>query len=174
MSLYRLIIQRATNSTSPLPSLHAMSRMTRFALHASNLLTRTNRSSAQALASRPLLPSCRRTRSSGTAARMTRSYAHVTASLLTGSRRSNTRTQRMNRDSVTIRDGNGYPKPETRWVFTPLGYEFGSIFILMGLLMGINVYPTGSWVRVCSYSTQTREPMGFLNPTKPSAYCHFI
>jgi hypothetical protein len=36
----------------------------------------------------------------------------------------------------------------------------------MGLLMGINVYPTGSWVRVCSYSTQTREPVGFLNPTK--------
>jgi len=72
------------------------------------------------------------------------------------------------------RDGNGYPKPETRWVFTPLGYGFGSIFIPMGLLMGINVYPTGSWVRVCSYSTQTREPVGFLNPTKPSAYCHFI
>jgi hypothetical protein len=72
------------------------------------------------------------------------------------------------------RDGNGYPKPETRWVFTPLGYGFGSIFIPMGLLMGINIYPTGLWVRVCSYSTQTREPMGFLNPTKPSAYCHFI
>jgi hypothetical protein len=73
-----------------------------------------------------------------------------------------------------IRDGNGYPKPETRWVFTPLGYGFGSIFIPMGLLMGINVYPTGSWVRVCSYSTQTREPMGFLNPTKPSTYCNLI
>jgi hypothetical protein len=72
------------------------------------------------------------------------------------------------------RDGNGYPKPETRWVFTPLGYGFGPIFIPMGLLMGINLYPTGLWVRVCSYSTQTREPVGFLNPTKPSAYCHFI
>jgi hypothetical protein len=33
------------------------------------------------------------------------------------------------------RTGNGYPKPETRWVFTPLGYGFRSIFILMGLLM---------------------------------------
>jgi hypothetical protein len=43
----------------------------------------------------------------------------------------------------TTRDDNGYPKPETRWVFTPLGYRFGSIFIPMGLLMGINVYPTG-------------------------------
>jgi hypothetical protein len=72
------------------------------------------------------------------------------------------------------RDGNGYPKPETQWVFTPLGYGFGSIFIPMGLLMGINLYPTGLWVRVCSYSTQTREPVGFLNPTKPSAYYHFI
>jgi hypothetical protein len=75
---------------------------------------------------------------------------------------------------VVSRDGNGYPKPETRWVFTPLGYGFGSIFIPMGLLMGINLYPTGLWVRVCSYSTQTREPVGFLNPTKPSAYYHFI
>jgi hypothetical protein len=72
------------------------------------------------------------------------------------------------------RDGNGYPKSETRWVFTPLGYGFGSIFIPMDLLMGINLYPSGLWVRVCSYSTQTREPVGFLNPTKPSAYCHFI
>jgi hypothetical protein len=76
--------------------------------------------------------------------------------------------------SDPARDGNGYPKPEIRWVFTPLGYGFGSIFIPMGLLMGINVYPAGSWVRVCSYSTQTREPVGFLNPTKPNAYYHFI
>jgi hypothetical protein len=74
----------------------------------------------------------------------------------------------------STRDGNGYPKPETRWVFTLLGYGFGSIFIPMGLLMGINLYPAGLWVRVCSYSTQTHEPVGFLNPTKPSAYCHFI
>jgi hypothetical protein len=76
--------------------------------------------------------------------------------------------------SVDPRDGNGYPKPETRWVFTLLGYGFGSILIPMGLLMGINLYPAGLWVQVCSYSTQTRESVGFLNPTKPSAYCHFI
>jgi hypothetical protein len=62
---------------------------------------------------------------------------------------------------VATRDGNGYPKPQIRWVFTPLGYEFGLIFIPMGLLMGIYLYPMGLWVRVCSYSTQTREPMGF-------------
>jgi hypothetical protein len=78
------------------------------------------------------------------------------------------------KNKCTARDGNGYPKLETRWVFTLLGYGFGLIFIPMGLLMDINVYPTGSWVRVCSYSIQTREPVGFLNPTKPSAYCHFI
>jgi hypothetical protein len=65
------------------------------------------------------------------------------------------------RDMIRRRDGNGYPKPETRWVFTLLGYGFGSIFIPMGLLMGINLYPAGLWVRVCSYSTQTREPVGF-------------
>jgi hypothetical protein len=43
------------------------------------------------------------------------------------------------------RDGNGYPKPETRWFFTPLGYGFGSIFIPMGLLMGINLHPASLW-----------------------------
>jgi hypothetical protein len=75
---------------------------------------------------------------------------------------------------LSIRDVNGYSKPETRWVFTPFGYGFGSNFIPMSLLMGINLYPASLWVRVCSYNTQTREPMGFLNPIKPSAYCHFI
>jgi hypothetical protein len=25
----------------------------------------------------------------------------------------------------TGRDGNGYPRPDTRWVFTPLGYVCG-------------------------------------------------
>jgi hypothetical protein len=49
--------------------------------------------------------------------------------------------------SRATRDGNGYPKPKTRWVFTPLGYRFGSIFIPMGLLMDINLYLTGLWVR---------------------------
>jgi hypothetical protein len=29
----------------------------------------------------------------------------------------------------TVRDGNGYPKPKTRWVFTPLGHGCGSSFI---------------------------------------------
>jgi hypothetical protein len=95
--------------------------------------------------------------------------------LTPGGHMSSTETRRWaGAESYMTRDGNGYPKPETRWVFTPLGYGFGSIFKPMGLLMGINLYPTGLWVRVCSYSTQTREPVGFLNPTKPSVYCHFI
>jgi hypothetical protein len=42
------------------------------------------------------------------------------------------------------RDGNGYPLPETRWVFALLGYEFGSISLPMGLLMGSNGNPTGT------------------------------
>jgi hypothetical protein len=46
-------------------------------------------------------------------------------------------------ESVAARDGNGYPKLETRWVFTALGYGFRLIFIPMGLLTGINLYPTG-------------------------------
>jgi hypothetical protein len=58
--------------------------------------------------------------------------------------------------------------------FTPLRYKFKSIFIFMGLLIVINLYPTYLWIRVCFYGNQNREPMGFLNPTKPSAYCHFI
>jgi hypothetical protein len=91
---------------------------------------------------------------------------------------------------LTTRDGNGYPKPETRWVFTPLGYGFGSIFIPMGrdgngypkpeyptsftryeggygmislpagMLTGKNLYPLGRRVRVRVGTTHTRLPMG--------------
>jgi hypothetical protein len=68
----------------------------------------------------------------------------------------------------------GIPNSKLDGVFTLLGYGFKSIFISMDLLININLYPTGLWVRVCSYSTQIREPVSFLNPTKPSAYCHFI
>jgi hypothetical protein len=59
------------------------------------------------------------------------------------------------------RDGNGYPLPETRWVFALLGYGFGSISLPMGLLMGSNRNPTGTWAWVCSSTTHTRKPMGF-------------
>jgi hypothetical protein len=59
------------------------------------------------------------------------------------------------------RDGNGYPLPETRWVFALLGYGFGSISLPMGLLMGSIRNPTGTWAWVCSSTTHTRKPMGF-------------
>jgi hypothetical protein len=59
------------------------------------------------------------------------------------------------------RDGNGYPLPETRWVFALLGYGFESISLPMGLLMGSNENPTGTWAWVCSSTTHTRKPMGF-------------
>jgi hypothetical protein len=43
---------------------------------------------------------------------------------------------------------------EIRWVFTSLGYGFGSIFIIMGLLVGINhtrrVYGYGFIVPIVS------------------------
>jgi hypothetical protein len=45
----------------------------------------------------------------------------------------------------SARDGNGYPLPETRWVFALLGYGFGSISLPMGLLMGSNGNPMGMW-----------------------------
>ena len=68
--------------------------------------------------------------------------------------------------------------PETRWVFAPLGYGFGSTFRSVGLLMGTKSYPLGLWARICSYNTRTREPMGFLNPIQHRAivilFCEII
>jgi hypothetical protein len=46
---------------------------------------------------------------------------------------------------IAIRDDNGYPLSETRWIFALLAYEFGSISLPMGLLMGSNGNPTGTW-----------------------------
>jgi hypothetical protein len=63
--------------------------------------------------------------------------------------------------SLKIRDGNGYPLPETWWVCALLGYGFESISLPMGLLMGSNGNPTGTWACVCSSTTHTRKPMGF-------------
>jgi hypothetical protein len=37
--------------------------------------------------------------------------------------------------SRSLKDGNGCLKPETRWVFAPLGNEHGSIFIIISLLI---------------------------------------
>jgi hypothetical protein len=46
---------------------------------------------------------------------------------------------------VEMGDGNGYPLLEIWWIFALLGYEFGSISVLMSLLMGSNGNPTGTW-----------------------------
>jgi hypothetical protein len=59
------------------------------------------------------------------------------------------------------RDGNGYPKPETRWVFTLLGDGYGLISKPTGFLMGDKLNPAGTRVRVWDPSTHTRKPMGF-------------
>jgi hypothetical protein len=62
---------------------------------------------------------------------------------------------------VRSRDGNGYPKPETRWVFTLLGHGYGLISKPTGFLMGDKLNPAGTRVRVRDPSTHTRKPMGF-------------
>jgi hypothetical protein len=59
------------------------------------------------------------------------------------------------------RDGNRYPLHETWWVFSLLGYGFGSISLPIGLLIGSNGNPMGTWAWVCSSTTHTRKPMGF-------------
>ena len=46
-------------------------------------------------------------------------------------------------NNIVRRDGNGYPKPETRWVFTLLGAGFGSNYKPTGFLMGKNQNPSG-------------------------------
>jgi hypothetical protein len=69
-------------------------------------------------------------------------------------------------EPVVHRDGNGYPLPETRWVFAILGYGFGSISVPMGLLMGSNGNPTGTWAWVCSSTTIPANPWGFKTRLK--------
>jgi hypothetical protein len=54
------------------------------------------------------------------------------------------------------RDGNGYPRPDTRWVFTPLGYVYGLNILPVGLLLGKNLHPMGKRVLERSAFTHTR------------------
>jgi hypothetical protein len=54
------------------------------------------------------------------------------------------------------RDGNGYPRPDTRWVFTPLGYVCGLNILPMGLLLRKNLHPMGKRVLERSAFTHTR------------------
>jgi hypothetical protein len=54
------------------------------------------------------------------------------------------------------RDGNGYPRPDTRWVFTPLRYVCGLNILPVGLLLGKNLHPMGKRVLERSTFTHTR------------------
>jgi hypothetical protein len=58
--------------------------------------------------------------------------------------------------ALFARDGNGYPRPDIRWVFTPLGYVCGLNILLMGLLFGKNLHPMGKRVLERSAFTHTR------------------
>jgi hypothetical protein len=68
-------------------------------------------------------------------------------------RRSTTYDMTLTAASVFTRDGNRYPRPDTRWVFTPLGYVRGLNILPVGLLLGKNLHPTGK--RVLERSTFT-------------------
>ena len=57
---------------------------------------------------------------------------------------------------VGARDGNGYPRIDTRWVFTPLGYVCGLNILPVGLLLGKNLHPMGKRVLERSAFTHTR------------------
>jgi hypothetical protein len=57
---------------------------------------------------------------------------------------------------VAARDGNGYPRPDTRWVFTPLGYVCGLNILPVGMLLGKNLHPMGKRVLERSTFTHTR------------------
>jgi hypothetical protein len=54
------------------------------------------------------------------------------------------------------RGGNGYPRPDTRWVFTPLGYVCGLNILPVGLLLGKNLHPMGKRLLEHSTFTHTR------------------
>jgi hypothetical protein len=54
------------------------------------------------------------------------------------------------------RDDNGYPRADTRWVFTPLGYVCELNILPVGLLLGKNLHPMGKRVLERSTFTHTR------------------
>jgi hypothetical protein len=60
------------------------------------------------------------------------------------------------RVSLQPRDDDGYPRPNTQWVFTPLGYVCGLNILPVGLLLGKNLHPMGKRVLERSVFTHTR------------------
>jgi hypothetical protein len=58
------------------------------------------------------------------------------------------------------RDGNGYPKPETRWVKTLLGHGYGGFWYQWVFYWVICYAHRVWWAWVCSLLPHTRYPMG--------------
>jgi hypothetical protein len=58
--------------------------------------------------------------------------------------------------SLPPRDGNGYSRPDTRWVFTLLGYVCGLNILPVDILLGKNLHPMGKRVLERSTFTHTR------------------
>jgi hypothetical protein len=63
-------------------------------------------------------------------------------------------------DNVWARDGNGYPKPETRWVKTLLGHGYGGFWYPWVFYWVICYAHRVWWAWVCSLLPHTRYPMG--------------
>jgi hypothetical protein len=57
---------------------------------------------------------------------------------------------------VHSRDGNEYPRPDTRWVFTPLGFVCRLNILPVSMLLGKNLHPMGKRVLERSAFTHTR------------------
>jgi hypothetical protein len=66
--------------------------------------------------------------------------------------------------TLITRDGNGYPRPDIRWVFTPLGYVCGLNILPVGLLLGKNLHSMGKRVLERSAFTHIRYPVGIKYP----------
>jgi hypothetical protein len=58
--------------------------------------------------------------------------------------------------SLLTRDGNGYPRPDTRLIFTPLGYECGLNIPPVDMLLGKNLHPMDKRVLERYAFTHTR------------------
>jgi hypothetical protein len=58
--------------------------------------------------------------------------------------------------SLSARDDNGYPRPDTRWVFTPLGYVCGLNILPVGLFLGKILHSMGKRVLERSAFTHIR------------------
>jgi hypothetical protein len=74
---------------------------------------------------------------------------------------------------LTIRDGNGYPKPEYPTGFTRYEGGYGMISLTAGMLMGKKLYTLSRRVRVRVGTTHTCLPMGKIY-LHQNHYSHLI